>query len=335
MHRKKMAVWWLGAEIEWFTYTPRRAKDYQQTPRSSKEFCLQVSEGTWLCHHLEFRLQNCETVHFCCDQSPRLLYFDMIALRKVIQCLIVYRVLSHKYLVCSDGKAEEQVTLNKVRVREAEAQRGSINILGTTSHRWSLYVPGHPASFCPTGDAMSLQLHHIFPGSLVWRGSHVTMRRCPFPCVKRTGTYLTGQHTHLFVHSLLQFSHSVVSNSLRPNEPQHTRSPCPSPTPRVHPNPCPLSRWCHPTISSPVIPFSSCLQSFPASGSFQMSQLFTSGGQSIGVSASTSVPPANTQDWSPLGWSGWIALQSKGLSRVFSNTAVQKHCQFFSAQLSL
>ena len=112
------------------------------------------------------------------------------------------------------------------------------------------------------------------------------------------------------------------------------RPPCPSPTPGVHPNPCPSSQWCHPTISFSVIPFSSCPQSFPASGSFQMTQLFASGGQSIGVSALTSVPPMNTQDWSPLGWTGWISLQSKGLSRVFSNTTVQEH-QFFSAQLSL
>ena len=115
---------------------------------------------------------------------------------------------------------------------------------------------------------------------------------------------------------------------------QHTRPPCPSPTPGVFPNPCPLNQWCHPTISFSVIPFSSCLQSFPESGSFQMSQLFASGGQSIGVSASTPVLPMNTQDWSPLGWTGWISLQSKGLSRVFSNTTDQKH-QFFGAQLSL
>ena len=133
--------------------------------------------------------------------------------------------------------------------------------------------------------------------------------------------------------SSVQFSCSVMFNSLRPHEPQHTRPPCPSPTPRVYPNSCPLSPWCHPTISSSIVPFSSCLQSFPASGSFQMSQLFESGGQSIGVSASTSVLPMNTQDWCPLGWTGWISLQSKGLSRVFSNTTVQKH-QFFSAQLS-
>ena len=134
--------------------------------------------------------------------------------------------------------------------------------------------------------------------------------------------------------SSVQFSHSVMSDSLRLHEWQHARPPCPSSTPRVYPNPCPLSQWCHPTVSSSVIPFSSCPQSFPASGSFQMNQLFTSGGQSIGVSASTSVLPMNTQDWSPLGWTGWSSLQSKGLSRVFSNTTVQKH-QFFSVQLSL
>ena len=124
--------------------------------------------------------------------------------------------------------------------------------------------------------------------------------------------------------SSVQFSRSVVSDSLWPHEPQHARPPCPSPTARVYPNLCPWSRWCHPTISSSVIPFSSCPQSFPASRSFQMSQLFTSGGQSIEVSASTSVLPMNIQDWFPLGWTGWISLKSKGLSRVFSNTTVQR-----------
>ena len=122
--------------------------------------------------------------------------------------------------------------------------------------------------------------------------------------------------------SLSQFSRSVVSDSLWPHESQHARSPCPSPTPRVYPNPCPSSWWCYPSISSSVIPFSSCPQSLPASGSFPMSQLFAWSGQSTGVL------PVNTQDLSPLGWTGWISLQSKGLSRVFSNTTVQKH-QFF------
>ena len=126
-----------------------------------------------------------------------------------------------------------------------------------------------------------------------------------------------------------------MSDSLRPHESQHTRPPCPSPTPRVYPNSCPSSRWCHPAISSSVIPSSSCLQSFPESGSFPMSQLFTWGGQSIGVSASASVLPINIQDWSPLGWTGWIFSQSEGLSRVFSNTTVQKQCSaFFMVQLS-
>ena len=133
--------------------------------------------------------------------------------------------------------------------------------------------------------------------------------------------------------SSVQFSLSVVSDSLRPHELQHGRLPCPSPTPGVYSNSCPLSWWCHPTISSSVIPFSSCPQSFQASGSFQMSQLFASGGQNIVVSASTSVIPMNTQDWSPLGWPGWISLQPKGFSRVFSNTTIQRH-QLFRAQIS-
>ena len=132
----------------------------------------------------------------------------------------------------------------------------------------------------------------------------------------------------------VQFIHSIVSASLRPHESQHARPPCPSQTPGVYSNSCPSSRWCHPAISSSVSPFSSYPQSLPASGSFPMSQLFTWGGQGIGVSASTSVLPMNAQDWSPLGGTGRISLQSNGLSRVFSNTTVQKH-QFFGTQLSL
>ena len=137
--------------------------------------------------------------------------------------------------------------------------------------------------------------------------------------IQEHGMYLYSAQLFPMFRSV-QFSRSVISDSLRPHEPQHARPPGPSPTPGVHPNPCPSSRWCHPTISSSVVPLSSCPQSFPASGSFQMSQLFTSSGQSTGVSASTSVLPMNTQDWSPLRWTGWISLQSKGLSRVFSNT---------------
>ena len=132
----------------------------------------------------------------------------------------------------------------------------------------------------------------------------------------------------------VQFSHSVMSDSLWPHGLQHARPPCPSPIPGVHSNSCPSSQWCHPTISSSVIPFPSCLQFFPASGSFQMSQFFASGGQTIGVSATASILPMNIQDGFPLGWAGWISLKFKGLSRVFSNTTAQKY-QFFSAQLSL
>ena len=133
--------------------------------------------------------------------------------------------------------------------------------------------------------------------------------------------------------STVQFSRSVMSNSLRPCGLPHARPPCPSPAPGVYSNSCPQSQWFHPIISFSLIPFSSCLKSFPASGSFQMSQFFASGGQNIRVSASASVLPLNIQDWFPLGLTAWLSLQSKGLSRVFSNTTVQKH-QFFSAQLS-
>ena len=156
------------------------------------------------------------------------------------------------------------------------------------------------------------------------------------------GDYLTGVSwgtelqitfsTHLPVHSV-QFSRSVVSDSLWHQDSQHARPPCPSPSPGVHLDSRPSSQWCHPAISSSVVPFSSCPQSLPASESFPMSQLFTWGGQNTGVSASASFPPKKSQGLSPSEGTGWISLQSKGLSRVFSNTIVQKH-QFFSAQLS-
>ena len=141
-------------------------------------------------------------------------------------------------------------------------------------------------------------------------------------------------HKTPFSFSSAQFSCSVMPDSLWPHGLQHTRPPSPLPTPEAYSNSCPLSHWCHPTISFSVIPFSSCFQSFPASESFHMSQFFASGGQSIGVSASTSVFPVNIQDLFPLGWTVWISLQSKGLSRVFSNTTTKKH-QFFGTQLSL
>ena len=131
----------------------------------------------------------------------------------------------------------------------------------------------------------------------------------------------------------VQSSRSVMSDFLQPHGLQHARPPCPSPTPRVYSNSCPLSQWCHPTISSSVVPFSSCPQTFPESGSFLMYQFFPSGGQSIGVSATASVPPMDIQNWFPLGWTGWISFQSKRLSRVFANATFQKH-QFFGTQPS-
>ena len=153
---------------------------------------------------------------------------------------------------------------------------------------------------------------------------------------EKAGLKLNSQKTKIVASSPIssvQFSRSTVSDSLWPHGLQYTRSPYPSPAPRACSNSCPLSWWYHPTISSSVVPFSSSLQSFPASGSFQMSQFFAPGGQSIGVSASTSVLPMNIQDWFPLGSTSWISLQSEGLSRVFSNTTVQKHL-FFGTQLS-
>ena len=181
----------------------------------------------------------------------------------------------------------------------------------------------------------------IFLNSLVSRTNmkkYLKLKKLPGTMEPRTRRYFKVSFFFFFnlgkAISSVQFSRSVVSDSLQSHGRQHFRPPCPSSTPGVYSNSCPLSQCCHPTISNSVISFSSCLQSFPASGSFQMSQLFTSGGQSIGVSASTSVLPMNTQDWFPLGWTGWISLQSKGPSRAFSNTSVQKH-QFSCTQLSL
>ena len=168
-----------------------------------------------------------------------------------------------------------------------------------------------------------------------WWNYHLSFSCLPSPPLMHPLHFrLTVQSTHCcHGQSVSQFSRSVESDFLRPHESQHARPPCPSPTPGVPSNSCPSSQWCHPAISSSVVPFSSCPQSLSASESFPMSQLFAWGGQSIGVSALASVFPKNTQDWFPLEWTGWISLQSKGLSRVFSNTTVQNH-QFFGPQLS-
>ena len=171
----------------------------------------------------------------------------------------------------------------------------------------------------------------LFPSS---RGSSWLRYWTQVSCIGRWILYNWATRETLTMISKFKFSHSVMSNSLWPHELQHASPPCPSPTPGVHSNSRPSSRWCHPAISSSVIPFSSCPQSLPALGSFPVSQLFTWGGQSAVVSASASVLPMNIQDWYPLGWAGWISLLSKGLSRIFSNTTVQKH-QFFGTQLSL
>ena len=165
------------------------------------------------------------------------------------------------------------------------------------------------------------------PGGLPSMGSHRVRHDWSDLAAAAAAVLLDSQHS-------VQFSCTEVSNSLWPHGLQHVRLPFPSPTPGAYSNSCPLSQWCHKTISSSVVPFSSCPQSFPASGSFPVSPFFASGGQSIRVSASASVLPMNIQDWFPLGWTGWISLQSKGLSRIFSNTTVQKH-QFFGPQLSL
>ena len=167
-----------------------------------------------------------------------------------------------------------------------------------------------------------------------WPSEWESIFQCSFPTIPYSRDTISSW-TSLWCELItVQFSHSGMSDSFWPHGLQHARLPCPSPAPRVYSNSCPLNWWCHPTILSSVIPFSSHLQSFPASGSFPRSHFFASGGQSIGVSASASLLPMDMQDWSPLGCTGWISLQSKGISRVFSNTTVQEH-QFVGAQLSL
>ena len=182
----------------------------------------------------------------------------------------------------------------------------------------------------------SYTLKSSHPRLLLQSPKDCSIHLCLFRCLAyrvMVTIFLNSIYMHSVQFSSVQITSSVVSNFSWPHESQHAMPPCPSLTPGVYPNSCPSSWWCHPAISSSIIPFYSCPQSLPASGSFPRTQLFTWGGQSIGVSASASVLPMNTQDWSPWGWTGWISLQSKGLSRVFSNPTVQKH-QFFGAQLS-
>ena len=193
--------------------------------------------------------------------------------------------------------------------------------LNSLQWKWHIFVVPFCSSF-RWNESINFPVYASYPVSLI-NGKYI----------KGAAFFFTSCHSALKCHSVL-FSCSVVSDSLWPHGLQHTRPPCPSSAPGVYSNSCPLSQWCHTNISSSVIPFSSHLQSFPASGSFHMSQFFATGGQSIGASASASVLPMNIQDWFPLGWTGWISLQSKGLLRVFSNTTVQKH-QFLGVQLSL
>ena len=194
-----------------------------------------------------------------------------------------------------------------------------------------------PPSFKQAANQNPSSLEPRANAATVWSPVFTTSFHCSLTTLSLpTHSYFLrdGESSVFSFLSSVQFSCSVVFDSLQPHGLQHARIPCPSPTPRAYSNSCPSSRWSHPTISSSVIPFSSCLQSFPESGSYPMSKFFASGGQSIAVSALASVLPMNIQDWFPLGWTGWIFLKSKWLSRVFSNTTVQKH-QFFGTQLSL
>ena len=185
------------------------------------------------------------------------------------------------------------------------------------SHCFPWYIPTNTAQVSLFSTPLSLIISYLFDNNL--SNKYMVISHCSFDL------HFPGDS--------VQFSRSVVSDSLRPHESQHARPPCPSPTPGVHSNSCPSSQWCHLPISSSVVPFSSCPQSLPISKSFPMSQLFMWGGQSTGASALASFLPKKSQGWSPSEWTGWISLQYKGLSRVFSNTTVQKH-QFFGAQPS-
>ena len=196
-----------------------------------------------------------------------------------------------------------------------------VSPMDSTMEVWQQGVQGESKGCSPSQPLPLVALH-----LQLWQLLHLLYGPTFYDPISFTGPpWLQLQSGDLRPFSSVHFSRSVVSDSLRPHESQHTRPPCPSPTPGIYSNSCPSSRWCHPAILSSAIPFSFLPQSLPASGSFPMSQLFAWGGQSTGVSAWASVLPMNTQDWSPVGWPGWMSLQSKGLSGVFSNTIVQKH----------
>ena len=231
---------------------------------------------------------------------------------------------------CSTDPESISSLITCLHVSQSREQTQSIAFL--LKPRNEAWVKGkHPCSFALAGGWMGgcsgVKCQFLYSHLGGW--ALILMLECG----DTFGLLFSGLLSTYFFSSV-QFGCSVVSDSWQPRGLQHTRPPCPSSAPRVYSNSCPSSRWCHPTISSFVIPFSSCLQSFPASGSFQMSQFFASGGQSIGVSASTSVLPMNIQDWFPLGLTDWLSLQSKGLSRVFSHTTVLRCSAFFIVPLS-
>ena len=261
------------------------------------------------CHGRE----SCMTSNL--GQSPANIHLE---LRPSMQLQFSFNAKSHRvvnknlFCILSQGAVgrEERLSFFPVELRFFFHQK-------CENFAWCLV-----AQLCPTPcnpmdcSPPDFSVHGNSPGKNTAVGCHALLQGI-FPTLRSNPGLLhykwilyqlSHQGSSYFAFQFSSVTHSVVSDSLRPHESQHARPPCPSATSRVHPNPHPLSRWCHPTISSSVVPFSSCLQSFPASGSFPMSQLFTSGGQSIGVSASTSVLPVNIQDWSPLGWTGWISL---------------------------
>ena len=294
------------------------------------------------CFQPEQAVHSCPQSHEGGFSFPAVLLFEQWVWKRTINVQAKPEGLSVKVtFVCLGNVSSRRDKLVIVRSESVASERESPPVMGAGLQEVAL--GGSPPKFCGRvpcvlGSDQDLGLW-VFKARSMWcspsylplapRG--VTPPSCsPSP----VGLDLPPLMELSPQFSSVQFSCSVLSDSWGPHEPQQARSPCASPTPGVYSNSCPMSRWWHPTISSSFITFSSCPQSFPASGSFPMSQLFTSGGLSIGLSASTSVLPMDTQDWYPLGWTGWISLQSKGLSRVFSNIPGQKH-QFFDAQLSL